>query len=60
MGGLAATTQTPLGVGERVAVYFPPEGARRGWDVYGRVIRCSPAALGYRVAVEFDALPMAA
>jgi hypothetical protein len=31
-----------------------------GWHAAGRVIRCMPSALGYRVAVEFDPIPMAA
>ena len=59
VGGLLATSQTALQVGERVAVFFPPEGASRGWDAYGRVLRVHPAQHGYRVAVAFDALPAA-
>jgi hypothetical protein len=59
VGGLSAISDTPLQRGERVTVFFPPQGIRRGWDAYGRVIRCEPSALGYRVAVEFDALPAA-
>ncbi|MGH7213663.1 MAG: PilZ domain-containing protein [Tepidisphaeraceae bacterium] len=59
-GGLSAVSQTPLEAGERLAVFFPPEGARRGWDAYGRVLRCHASAAGYRVAVEFDPLPAAA
>ena len=60
VGGLSAVSQLPLVKGERVAVYFPPEGIQRGWDACGRVIRCEPAAMGYRVDVEFDPLPAAA
>jgi hypothetical protein len=37
----------------------PPQGAARGWDAYGRVIRCEPSGIGYRVAMEFDPLPAA-
>jgi hypothetical protein len=59
LGGLSAITQTPIARGERIAVFFPPQGARRGWDACGRVLRCEPSALGYRVAVEFDPLPAA-
>ena len=59
-GGLAALSDQPLEPGERVAVFFPPQGAKRGWDACGRVIRCDRAHLGYRIAVEFDPLPMAA
>jgi hypothetical protein len=42
-----------------VSVFFPPQGASRGWDAYGRVIRCEPSGMGYRIAVEFDPLPAA-
>ena len=59
LGGLSAITQSPVGTGERVSVFFPPQGAQRGWDAYGRVLRCEPSGLGYRVAVEFDPLPAA-
>src|SRR5437764_4957864 len=31
MGGLSALSDTPLERGERVAVFFPPQGALRGW-----------------------------
>ncbi len=60
MGGLSAVSQTPVEKGERVTVYFPPQGVSRGWDAIGRVIRCQPSTFGYRVAVEFDPIPMAA
>jgi hypothetical protein len=60
MGGLSAISQTPLQKGERIAVFFPPQGPQRGWDACGRVIRVEEAIVGYRIAVEFEALPMAA
>lgn len=66
MGGLSALCDTPLVRGERLTVSFPTltlaGGLRRagGWDASGRVIRCDPSSLGYRVAVEFDTLPAAA
>jgi hypothetical protein len=59
VGGLSALSQTALDHGERVTVFFPPQGASRGWDAYGRVIRCEPSGMGYRVALEFDPLPAA-
>ena len=45
--------------GERLNVIFPPQAYRGGWDAYGRVIRCDPSSIGYRVAVAFDPLPAA-
>ncbi len=61
VGGIRATSQTRLRVGERVAVFFPPQGGGRGWDAYGRVLRVLPdtVSAGCTVAVEFDT-PLAA
>jgi hypothetical protein len=59
LGGLSAISPTQIERGERIAIVFPPQGTQCGWDAYGRVIRCEPSALGYRVAVEFDPLPAA-
>jgi hypothetical protein len=58
-GGLSAISDTPLQAGERVTVFFPPQGLMRGWDAYGRIVRCDMSTFGYRVAVEFDSLPAA-
>jgi hypothetical protein len=60
LGGLSALSNMPIGRGEHVSVFFPPQGPARGWDAYGRVIRCEASvAGGYRVAVAFDPLPAA-
>ncbi len=59
LGGLSAISSAPLDDGERISVFFPPQGAYRGWDAYGRVLRCEPSAMGYRIALEFDPLPAA-
>ena len=60
IGGLGAVSSMPVNRGERITVFFPPQGPARGWDAYGRVIRCDPSPTGgYRVAVEFDPLPAA-
>jgi hypothetical protein len=59
LGGLSAISDRPLGPGEHLTVVFPPQGMLRGWDAFGRVIRCDPSSLGYRIAVEFDPLPAA-
>lgn len=60
LGGLSAISDTPLQSGERLTVFFPPQNGRGGWDALGRVLRCAPSAMGYRVAVEFDPMPAAA
>jgi hypothetical protein len=60
LGGLAAHTDRPINRGERVTIFFPPQGPARGWDAYGRVVRCDPSpAGGWRVAMAFDPLPAA-
>ena len=58
-GGLCALSDAPLARGERVCVFVPPNGHTGGWNAYGRVLRCLPSGMGYRVAVEFDPLPAA-
>jgi hypothetical protein len=58
-GGLSAISQMPLMKGERISVFFPPQGINRGWDAYGKVVRCEASGFGYRVAVAFDPLPAA-
>jgi hypothetical protein len=59
LSGLSAISQLPLERGERLTVFFPPQGMQRGWDAYGRVLRCEASGFGYRVALEFDPLPAA-
>ena len=59
LGGLSAIADNPLDKGEHVSVSFPALGARGGWGAFGRVIRCDPSGLGYRIALEFDPLPAA-
>jgi hypothetical protein len=59
LGGLSAIIDHPVIAGEHLSVFFPPLGALRGWDAFGKVLRCDPSSMGYRIAVEFDRLPAA-
>ncbi|MCC6423695.1 MAG: PilZ domain-containing protein [Phycisphaerales bacterium] len=59
MGGFSALSHQPLDCGEHLAVSFPAAGENRSWAAYGRVLRCQPSSVGYRIAVEFDPLPAA-
>ena len=59
LGGLSAICDRPVDAGEHLSVTFPANGLLRGWDAFGRVLRCDPSGLGFRVAVEFDPLPAA-
>jgi len=58
-GGMSALSPLPLERGERLSMIFPPLGAASSWDAHGKVLRCEPSSMGYRIAVEFD-LQMAA
>jgi PilZ domain len=61
LGGLAAFSEVPINQGEKLAFTFPSTTpASHAWDAVGRVLRCDQSSLGYRIAVEFDPLPMAA
>lgn len=53
-GGLGAIVQEPVDVGSRIAVFFPPHGPERGFDLYGRVVRCERKTQGFEVGVRFE------
>ena len=59
VNGMSALCEQPMEKGEHIGLSFPADGGHRAWGAYGRVVRCEPSALGYRVAVEFDPLPAA-
>jgi len=53
-GGCSALSTQPVEPGERLSILFPPQGIAASWDASGRVIRCEPSAMGYRIAVQFE------
>ncbi len=55
IGGVSGWSQTELNAGERLLLFFPPEGLHRGFDVRGRVVRCEMSTLGFRIAIAFEA-----
>lgn len=59
IGGLSAISDTPVEQGEHLGIMVRPGGLNPGWDAFGRVVRCEASATGYRIAIEFDALPAA-
>lgn len=59
LGGLCAMADQPLAAGEYLSVSIPPTHRSPGWDAFGRILRCQPTVLGYRVAMEFESLPAA-
>lgn len=59
LGGVSAFSDMPVMPGERISFNLPPQSGLGTWHAFGRVIRCEPSGVGYRVAVEFDSLPAA-
>jgi hypothetical protein len=59
LGGMSGISDYPIEEGEHLSVLFPPRAGLPAWNGFGRVVRCEPSALGFRVAVEFDPLPAA-
>src|SRR3954462_445819 len=59
VNGLSSFSEQPVEKGEHIGLSSPAESGQRAWGAYGRVVRCEPSALGYRLAVEFDPLPAA-
>jgi len=56
VGGVGAWTTKPIPAGEKLSFSFPPEGFNRGFNTRGKVVRCEPSAMGYRIGVQFDRL----
>lgn len=59
VGGCCAISDVPVNAGERLAVRVGRKGLAAGWHAFGKVVRCEVSGTGWRVAVEFDALPAA-
>lgn len=53
--GLGAVVSEPLEIGSTLAVFFPPHGPERGFDLYGQVVRCQPTDRGHELGIRFDA-----
>jgi hypothetical protein len=52
--GLAAVSQEPVELNTSIAVFFPPHGPEQGFDVYGRVVRCTPRDYGHELGIQFE------
>jgi hypothetical protein len=50
--GLAAICQDPVRVNSSVAIFFPPHGPERGFDLVGTVVRCVPCPTGHEIGVR--------
>ncbi len=52
--GLGAIVSEPIEIGSSIAVFFPPHGPERGFDLFGHVVRCQHAAEGCEIGIRFD------
>lgn len=52
--GLGAVVSEPLDIGSNLAVFFPPHGPERGFDLFGHVVRCQPHDTGHEIGIRFD------
>ena len=50
--GLGALSEEPVEPGSSLAVFFPPHGPERGFDLVGTVVRCIPRAHGHEIGVR--------
>lgn len=59
VGGLSAISDLPINPGERVNIDLRADDIPP-FNACARVVRCEMSGMGYRVAVAFEALPLAA
>lgn len=50
--GIGAFCQDVVPVGTTITVFFPPHGPDRGFDVYGKVLRCDAENGRYRIGIQ--------
>ncbi|MBC7782329.1 MAG: PilZ domain-containing protein [Burkholderiales bacterium] len=56
VSGVSGWSDRNLRRGERVHINFPADGFKRGFNTFGKVVRCDARATGYQVAIQFDQL----
>jgi hypothetical protein len=50
--GLGAVSQEAFELGSTIAVFFPPHGPERGFDLYGKVVRCVENGAGHEIGIQ--------
>jgi hypothetical protein len=53
--GVGALAQEPMALNSSVAVFFPPHGPERGFDLFGRVVRCIHRDNGHEIGIRLEA-----
>ena len=56
ISGVSGWVDAALDPGDKVHLSFPADGFKRGFNTFGKVIRCDVRATGYQVAIQFDRL----
>lgn len=52
--GLGGVCQEAVALDTQIAVFFPPHGPDRGFDLYGRVVRCIERDAGCEIGIRFE------
>jgi hypothetical protein len=52
--GVGALSPEPVEVDSRIAIFFPPHGPERGFDLFGRVVRCVHRDTGHEVGIALE------
>ena len=55
--GMGVISSEPIAVDSSITVFFPPHGPERGFDLYGRVVRCLPCVedrQGHMVGIRLE------
>ena len=52
--GLGALSEEPVEPGSSVAVFFPPHGPERGFDLVGQVVRCVARENGHEIGIRLE------
>ncbi len=56
ISGVSGWANRELTRGDRLHIHFPADGFKRGFNTFGKVVRCDAKATGYSVAIQFDKL----
>ena len=52
--GVGAWSAEPIGEGTKLGVFFPPNGSQKGFDLFGKVVRCVAREQGYDIGVQLE------
>lgn len=52
--GVGAWSDEPIETGTKIGVFFPPHGPEKGFDLFGKVVRCASTDQGYSIGVQLD------